>query len=194
MISSISSLILGPPVHSTTCSYIDEPDSPVRDNNSVSMSPEPSNRCNLGPPALQANTALSQSYLNLIDDSASHHEEQEHSDEGSILFSTETAAGVENKEPEMNKVATSSVKLIVDVSEEKEKLLSNGHAKGQLRPPDIVLECLPNSQSTVPRTALEPNVTETNFDHQEMANERSKVKHGHSRTRQRNVHCLETEV
>ena len=144
------------------------------------MSLDPSSHYNLGPPPQLTNTALSQSYLNLIDDLASHHEEQEHSDEGSILFSAETtAAGVRNEEPEVNKVVTNGVKLMADVS--KEKLLTNGHANGQLRPPDIVLESLPNG-------------TEMNFGHQEMANERSKVKHGHSRTWQRNVHCLETEV
>lgn len=101
---------------------------------------------------------------------------------------------LEQEEPEVIQ-STSSVKLVVDASEEK--LLSNGHSKGQICPPDIVLESLP-SQSTVSKTALKlglDDVAGTNSSNQEAtANGGSKVKHGHSRTWQRNVHCLETEV
>ena len=99
-----------------------------------------------------------------------------------------------SRELEQESDSTSSVKHVVDASEEK--LLSNGHTKGRIPPPDIVLESLP-SQSTV-STALKLGLEDmagTNLSDQEAtANGGSKVKHGHSRTWQRNIHCLETEV
>lgn len=66
-------------------------------------------------------------------------------------------------------------------------------------PPDVVLESLP-SRSTGPKViplAGIDGLAGTKSGDQEVdarPKVRSKVKHGHSRTRQRNIHCLETEV
>jgi hypothetical protein len=207
---------LGAPVRST--SYIDEPDSPVRDYNSTSLSPEPSSHrslrvCRIPQTNNTASTgaALSQSYLNLIDDLASydhHTEPAEHSDEGSILFSAGAGSLMERElelEPEV-KQEVGSVGLVTNAKEEKLHVLGNGHSKGRVRPPDIVLESLPSQSSAVPRPRAAPlglgrqgdtsgmNCLGNNLQQEEAANGGSKVKQGHSRTRQRNVHCQETEV
>ena len=202
---------LGAPVRST--SYIDEPDSPpARDNNSASISPEPSSHRSLELCHIPQNntTNLSQSYLNLIDDLASHdhHTEPEHSDEGSILFSAGAGGAVGRElelESEVKQNNIGSVSPVINAREEKLHVLGNGHAKGRVRPPDIVLD----SQSTVPgRTARlrlgvqDDNTAGMNWGNllqQEgaaaaAANGGSKVTHGHPRTRQRNIHCQETEV
>ena len=170
-------LHVGAPVHSTSCSYIDEPDSIslTRDDpTSMPMSPEPSNDFNLGPSLLdQVSAALSQDYLKLIDDvdSANHHKEQEHSNELG-------AAGMGNREPATGMRFNDAT---CDTSEKR-----NEHVV-YCPPPDIVLESLA-SQSSGPRTALGlDSVTGTKWSNQE-------VKHGHSRTQQRNINCLETEV
>ena len=214
-------LHVGAPVRST--SYIDEPDSPSRDNYSASVSPGPSNHHSHGlgpPPQANAATARSQSYLNLIDDSASHdnHEENGHStDEGSILFSTQGAAGSQGRDSELevNRPSTSnsngSIRLMVDDASE-EKLLCNGHTKGRSRPPDIILGSMPSHdhlRSTIPcktssglELRLQDDMHNMNCrgnmqDREEVKEATSgglRVKHGHSRTWQRNVHCLETEV
>ena len=161
----------------------------------MSPEPPPSASCHnlgLGSSLLDqlGNTTLSQSYLNLIDDSVNHHEEQECSDEGSILLGAGGASSVGGgRGSEMNQT-TDSVKPVVGASEKRP--FSNGHVMGH--PPDIVLGTLPSK--TVPRTSLELDLG-ANWDKEvnsSGANGRSKVKHGHSRTWQRNVHCLETEV
>lgn len=135
----------------------------------------------------------------------------DHSDEGSILFSAGeaglqgTSRGSEvDPERNLSPSSSSSVKLVCDASEEK--LLSNGHVKGRSHPPNVVLESLPPHHSTGFRTGqLELGMQDdthnimagTDWANQGAAdcgNGGSKVKHGHSQTWQRNVHCLETEV
>lgn len=145
------------------------------------MSPEPSNYFNLGPSLLdQVSAALSQDYLKLIDNSANHHKEQEHSNEG--------VADMGNGEPGTGMKFNDAT---YDTGEKRNVYCS---------PPDIILESLA-SQSSGPRTALGlDSVAGTKWGSQDAAigsdglSGRSKVKHGHSRTRQRNIHCLETEV
>ena len=210
----------GTSVRST--SYIDEPDSTsVRDNVSTLSTPsEPP--ATSTPVAADQHTVngltplrLDQSYLNLIDDSACQHhvEEQECSaDEGSILFSVGPVPACLAEpgavESEQRRASTMSSELVAGTSTAfEEKLLCNGHAlKNGCPPPDIVLETLP-SNKTVPRCrdsslGLSLDVTQPTWpwtgDDQETdasrPNGRSEVKHGPSRTRQRNVCCQETEV
>ena len=74
----------------------------------------------------------------------------------------------------------------------------NGKLNGEVvvNPPDII-------SGSVVRKAVPTSLdlcTRREWDERELeemsgvADESAKVKHGHSRTRQRNVHCLETEV
>ena len=110
-------------------------------------------------------------------------------------------------ESELKQNNIGSVSPVIHAREEKLRVLGNGHAKGRVRPPDIVLD----SQSTVPsrtarlRLGVQDNDTAGmnwgNPLQQEgaaaaaaAANGGSKVTHGHPRARQRNIHCQETEV
>ena len=107
-------------------------------------------------------------------------------------------------ESEVKHNSIGSVSPVINAREEKLRVLGNGHAKGRVRPPDIVLD----SQSTVPSRAArlrlgvqDDNTAGMNWGNplqQEgaaaVANGGSKVTHGHPRARQRNIHCQETEV
>lgn len=110
-------------------------------------------------------------------------------------------------EPKVKQNNVGSVSPVINAREEKLHVLGNGHAKGirRVRPPDIVLD----SQSTVPsriaslglKGLQDNNMAGMNWGNplqQEgaaaAANGGSKVTHGHPRTRQRNIHCQETEV
>ena len=142
-------------------------------------------------------TGMGFNYLKLIDDSANYHEEQDHSNGGSLPLLSAGAANMGNREPgtrmRVNQTTTTStrcsdIECTCDTSEERNEQVVH------YPPPDIVLESLP-SQST---GSLRPNgVAGASWDNQISGgglNGRSKVKFGHSRTRQRNIHCLETEV
>ena len=142
-------------------------------------------------------TGMGFNYLKLVDDSANYHEELDRSNEGSLPLISAGAASMGNGEPgtrmRVNQTTTTSttcsdVERTCDTSEERNEQVVH------YPPPDIVLESLP-SQSTGP-LGLNGVAGASCGNHisGDGLNGRSKVKLGHSRTRQRNIHCLETEV
>lgn len=174
------------------------------------MSPvHSSDEFNGGPSLLdQVATALGQDYLKLIiDDSADCHEEQDHSSGGYLPLFSEGVADVGNGEPgtgmRFNQTTTTTCDSVEPSCVTSEKSRNGQCHVVYYPPPDIVLESLP-SRSTGPRVSLGINgsVAGTNWDKQKATvgvdggglGGRSKVKRGHSRTRQKNIHCLETEV
>jgi hypothetical protein len=148
-------------------------------------------------------TGMRFNYLELIDDSANYHEERDHSNEGSLPLFSAGVAGMGNGEAgtgmRFNQTTTTSTSDVERTCDSSEK--GNEQVAMVYPPPDIVLETLP-SQLTGPRISIGLNgVATTSFGNQKVAigggdglNGRSKVKLDHSRTRQRNIHYLETEV
>ena len=142
-------------------------------------------------------TEMGFNYLKLVDDSVNYPKERDHSNEGSLLLLSAGAANMGNREPgtrmRVNQTTTTSttcsdVEHTCDTSEERNEQVVH------YPPPDIVLECLP-FQSTGPlRLNGMAGASWDNHVSGDGLNGRSKVKLGHSRTRQRNIHCLETEV
>lgn len=148
-------------------------------------------------------TGMRFNYLTLIDDSANYHEECDHSNKRSLPLLSAGVAGMGNGEPgtemRFNQTTTTSTSGVERTCDTSEK--GNEQVAMVYPPPDIVLETLP-SQLTGPTIPLGLNgVTAITLGNQKVAigggdelDGRSKVQLGHSRTRQRNIHCLETEV
>lgn len=128
------------------------------------------------PPSLDlTTTTLSQSYLNLIAESANLNEDDRSFDAGSVQVGVATGGR--------------------DVSEVNRTVpavsVNNGKMTGQVvaDPTDISRDSVP-----LPTQSLDLCTKNEWCEKEEGSGERTKVKHGHSRTWQKNVHCLETEV
>lgn len=126
------------------------------------------------PPIDLATTTLSQSYLNLIADSANSNEDDRSFDVGSTQLDVATGGR-----------GVSELHLTVPVAGVSGKK-TTGHAL--TNPPDIISDCI--SQNSALDLCTESECCKK----EKVSGERTKVKHGHSRTWQKNVHCLETEV
>ena len=129
------------------------------------MSPDHTS-LNSAPPI---NQGLSQSYLNLIADSADYNDQ-----DGSDAWSL--PVGVATREGSVPEGCTNG------------QLVSN--------PPDLISEFVP--RKTAPTSLdLSARGKWREEEEEELSNnsdERAKVKRSHSRTKQRNTRCLETEV
>ena len=163
---------IGPPVRST--SYIDEPDSPSKDD--LTLWTQEISSLHHTPPSLDlATTSPSQSYLNLIADSANCSEDDRNFDAGSAQLGVATGGR-----------GVSEVNLIVPAAG-VDNMKMTGHVLAD--PPDIIRDSV-----HLPTQSLELCTEHERCEKEEGSGERAKVKHGHSRTWQKNVHCLETEV
>lgn len=164
---------VGPPVRST--SYIDEPDSPSKED-LAEWTQQPSFPHHAPPSPDLASTTLSQSYLNLIADSANCNEDDRSFGVDSAQLGVATGGGSVS---EVNWTAPAA-------GVNNGKMI--GHASTD--PPDIIKDsCVP-----LPRQSLDLCTEREWCEKEEGSGEGTKVKHGHSRTWQKNVHCLETEV
>lgn len=169
--------------------YIDGPDVATSgdvDESSVVTKPS------LGlavPSSNQGEPALSQSYLNLIDDSA-HLDEHECSDTGSVLTGLEMEG---RGEPETHQ----TMPVVNGLGVAGEKRLGNGlvvSCPSDITPADPLSPGAMSPTREWP-TSLELNVRcKWSKESDGRVSERAKVKCSHSRTRQKNIHCLETEV
>lgn len=170
-------LLTGPPVRST--SYIDEAETVGRESSTSSPEPPFSNLAlRLG----NGNPALSQSYLNIIADSANN-DNQEGSDAGSLCVGVANGGGYSTSEAGVAQSAAGA---------SGETTINNGRLL-VANSPDVVPETFTRKPVPISLDLCTQQRWRKDDEWSDCC-EGSKFKHSHSRTKQKNVHCLETAV